>query len=219
MGVKRLVDKTIVGTTVQGYSLFLRDGFLGFQLANGLGSGIDYISTALTAFVADGAWHHIAVTVDRMNENLTGGKFYVDGNEVDQFDPTNQAGSLANASPLRLAVRSSSLTEYYRGALDEVELFHRVLTPAEIQGIFRAGSSGKCKCVDPPPAMEAWWRLDETSGTTATDIANFPTNGTHVNGPVPVAGMVAGGLSFDGVDDYVEVLTIPRSTSARGIDH
>ena len=38
------------------------------------------------------------------------------------------------------------------------------------------------------------------------DIANPLTNGTHVNGPVPMPGMVAGGLSFDGVDDYVEVL-------------
>ena len=43
-----------------------------------------------------------------------------------------------------------------------------------------------------------------TSGTTAADIAGFPTNGTHVNGPVPVPGGVAGGLSFDGIDDYVE---------------
>ena len=40
--------------------------------------------------------------------------------------------------------------------------------------------------------------LDETSGTTAADIAGFPTNGTYVNGPVPVPGGVAGALSFDG---------------------
>ena len=54
--------------------------------------------------------------------------------------------------------------------------------------------------------MTHWWPLDEQSGTTATDIVNPLTNGTHVNGPIPVPGMVAGGLSFDGVDDYVEVL-------------
>src|SRR5205085_4070086 len=29
--------------------------------------------------------------------------------------------------------------------------------------------------------------------------------GTHVNGPTPVAGIVAGALSFDGVNDYVSV--------------
>ena len=51
-------------------------------------------------------------------------------------------------------------------------------------------------CVQPPAGMAAWWSLDETSGTTAFDIADFPTNGTHVpNGPTPVLGKVAGGLS------------------------
>ena len=60
-------------------------------------------------------------------------------------------------------------------------------------------------CVQPPATMAAWWPLDETSGTTAIDIAGFPTNGTHFNGLAPVPGVVAGGLRFDGVDDYVEV--------------
>ncbi|MCX6030337.1 MAG: SUMF1/EgtB/PvdO family nonheme iron enzyme [Chloroflexi bacterium] len=261
VGVKRLVDKRTVGPTVQGYSLFLRDGRLGFQLANGSGPGVDYISTALTAFVADGAWHHLAATVDRW-DSTAGVKFYVDGYEVDHFDPTLQPGSLTNASPLRLAVRSSSLTEYYRGALDEVELFPRVLTPGEIQLIAGRRSNGKCKSmptptptptatrtptptatatrtptptatrtptptatrtptptatrtptptptscavVSPPTAMTHWWPLDEQSGTIAHDIVNPLTNGTHLNGPAPVPGMVAFALSFDGVDDCVEV--------------
>ena len=60
----------------------------------------------------------------------------------------------------------------------------------------------------PPPDMDAWWPLDETSGATAYDIVPPPANGTLLppgSGPNPVPGMVAGGLNFDGVDDYVEV--------------
>ena len=34
-------------------------------------------------------------------------------------------------------------------------------------------------CEPPPPDMSAWWQLDETSGTSAFDIAGFPTSGTH----------------------------------------
>ena len=60
-------------------------------------------------------------------------------------------------------------------------------------------------CVAPPPMMEAWWPLDELAGPTAADIAGFPTNGTHINGPTPTAGMVAGGLGFNGVNNYVQV--------------
>ena len=82
---------------------------------------------------------------------IDGGKFYVDGNEVDHFDPTNYTGSLTNASPLRMGRSTVSFIDgFYDGILDEVELFHRVLTPEEIQAIFHARSSGKCKCVDPP---------------------------------------------------------------------
>ena len=34
---------------------------------------------------------------------------------------------------------------YYKGLIDEVELYNRALRPTEIQAIYRAGSWGKCK--------------------------------------------------------------------------
>ena len=53
----------------------------------------------------------------------------------------------------------------FRGDLDEVSLYDRVLTDAEIQGIFAAGSSGKCK-----PACDAEHHDDafEHAQVTAT---------------------------------------------------
>lgn len=59
-------------------------------------------------------------------------------------------------------------------------------------------------CATPPWSMVGWWPLDETSGTTAADVA-ANNDGIHTNGPVPAAGWVAGALSFDGVDDFVSV--------------
>ena len=57
-------------------------------------------------------------------------------------------------------------------------------------------------CVSPSSGLVSWWPLDETSGTTAADIIGTHP-GTHVNGPTPVVGNVAGALSFDGVNDFV----------------
>ncbi|MFA3783401.1 LamG-like jellyroll fold domain-containing protein [Melioribacteraceae bacterium 4301-Me] len=68
------------------------------------------------------------------------------------------------------------------------------------------GNKQECfGCVPPPPKLVAWWPLDETSGTTANDLAGFNNQGTHVNGPIPTPGKVAGALHFDGIDDYVIV--------------
>ncbi len=51
----------------------------------------------------------------------------------------------------------------------------------------------------------ARWKLDETSGTLASDSAGT-NKGTLRNGPVwqPTGGKFKGALSFDGVDDYVD---------------
>jgi PKD repeat protein len=68
-----------------------------------------------------------------------------------------------------------------------------------------------CQCVIPPAGMVDWWTFDETSGTTAQDLTgSFNNVGTHFNGPTPVAGVVDGALSFDGVNDYVEIANHPE---------
>jgi len=62
-----------------------------------------------------------------------------------------------------------------------------------------------CNCAPPPDQMTGWWRLDETTGPSAADIAGFANTGAHVNSPAPVPGVVNGALSFSGVNHYVDV--------------
>ncbi len=50
-----------------------------------------------------------------------------------------------------------------------------------------------------------WWKFDEGSGTTAGDSSGNGNNGTLVNFPTNNSGWIGGALSFDGVDDYVNV--------------
>ena len=140
-------------------------------------------------------------------DSPTGGKFYMDGDMVGVFDPTNYTGSLTNASPLRMGRSSVPFIDgFYNGILDEVELFPRVLDATEIHGIFLARSGGKCKCVDRPPDTEHWWPLDEAGGYTAYDIVNPQTDGTYssLTNPNPWPGMVALSRYF-GPPSYVKV--------------
>jgi hypothetical protein len=55
------------------------------------------------------------------------------------------------------------------------------------------------------PDPVAYWRLDETGGTTVSDSSIYRNNGSAYGGPTWISGQVIGALSFDGSDDYVGV--------------
>jgi hypothetical protein len=81
---------------------------------------------------------------------------------------------------------------------------------------FAVGTGGKTA---PSPAitapgLTAHWKLDESSGTNASDSSGNSRNGTLTNFPSPPTwlpdnGQNNGALKFDGADDYV---TVPAST-------
>ncbi len=62
-----------------------------------------------------------------------------------------------------------------------------------------------------PPAiyanLRAWWKLDETTGTTADDFTGRPQDGTLSGGAAWATGITGNALSFDGIDDGVLVGT------------
>ena len=53
-------------------------------------------------------------------------------------------------------------------------------------------------------ALVAHWRLDDGSGTMASDSSGNGYDGTLIGGPEWVAGTDGGALAFDGADDYVD---------------
>ncbi|MDB6111510.1 MAG: thrombospondin N-terminal-like domain protein, partial [Pedosphaera sp.] len=139
-----IVDHRAEAGNVIGYSLFLGGGnTIGFQIGDGA-SFVNYPSTFTVP--ADGQWHQVAVTVKRNDPK--GIHFFLDG-VVGALgrDPTGQPGSITPPAnyPLRVGSRSSTVSGLFPGCIDEVEVFNRELGTNEVQGLFNAGSAGKCK--------------------------------------------------------------------------
>lgn len=106
-----------------------------FQLADGVGNQFtNYVGNIP---IADGNWHHVAVTVDR--DQPDGGRWYLDGVEVvgQRFNPTARSGSLSNSKPLVIGRRSDNPGSpgFFNGQIGFVRLDKRVLSSQEIQAI------------------------------------------------------------------------------------
>src|SRR5664280_284452 len=115
------------------------------QLADNISGWYNYLSTVPFS-LADDQWHLIAVTV-RRNSPIPVGTFYVDGISKGTFSPANRMGSLDNSGKLEIGVREASLGggSFFKGALDEVEIFNKALGAGEVLSLYQAGSAGKCK--------------------------------------------------------------------------
>lgn len=57
--------------------------------------------------------------------------------------------------------------------------------------------------------LVGFWPLDDGSGTTAADASGNNNTGTLINGPAWTAGRISQALSFDGINEYVNVPHAP----------
>lgn len=81
-------------------------------------------------------WHHVVVLLDR-DTAIT---IYVDG--VASTTPGAFTGTLANSAELILGKSTSLFVPYYKGDLDEVALYGKLLTPARVQAHLAKGRNG-----------------------------------------------------------------------------
>ena len=92
-----------------------------------------------SAAIAAGSWAHIASVIDPTTSSV---KLYINGALVSS---TNAPGGLvANNAPLMIgASESSSPAAFFKGAIDDVGVYGRALSAAEITTIFEQRTNGK----------------------------------------------------------------------------
>src|SRR5262249_37373024 len=103
-----------------------------------------------TTTLLPNTWYHGAITYDGATLNL-----YLNG-VLEATKTTAPINTVPETNGLTIGYRPLQNIRW-QGQLDEVEIFNRALSQAEIQAIYNAGGAGKCKpCVEPPSGMVAW---------------------------------------------------------------
>jgi hypothetical protein len=154
----------------------------------------DINNTEISASVSNPTeWHHYALTYDGSNQKL-----YIDGILA---TTTSKTGSInTNSTNLRIG-------EYFNGFIDDVHIYNRALSAGEIKALYESYDPA-LRISDLQKGLVGYWTLDGN----AKDSTPYGNNGTiyEASSTVDRKGKANGALSFDGVDDYVEV---PNSAS------
>ncbi len=138
--------------------------------------------TDSVADLPNGTWSHIACV-------KAGNKWRCYVNGVLDTELTLAGATVGNSGPVYIGD-----DPWYTGCpawMDDVRVFSSALTDAEVKSLF---------------GVVGYWKLDESSGTSAADSTNAGNTGTYSNGPaLNQAGLVDNAVTFDGTDDYVTV--------------
>ncbi|HJZ71897.1 MAG TPA: Ig-like domain repeat protein [Vicinamibacterales bacterium] len=114
------------------------DGSIGFEFAQQDG-GVAQATTSAKA--PQDVWTHVAVTYD-----IGFVKTYINGRLVDTYSRTGTLRVPAWQTPLSIGGQDDpSSPKPFVGSLDELQLFDRVLSDADIESMFLAGSNGTCE--------------------------------------------------------------------------
>jgi len=187
----------------------LSSGNLDFFMGNGSGYGV--ILDANTSSDQDinlSQWYHVAVTVDGIVCTM-----YLNGVQVDQenFSGTRLTGS----QPVQIGRYNAGSLQLWDGKIDEVRIWNTVRTKAEIRANMYKELTGT------ETGLIAYYKFNETSGTTLDDATSNNNDGTlnNMTGSEWQASAAFAGpkncLDFDGTDDYVD-LSSPTTLDTLG---
>ena len=215
-------DSTIVTSSDTGsngiYSGFtvmvLANGTLSLNVGNNVGccdAGVRNTFNSAAGVITTGQWYHITAVYTSIS-NFTA---YVNGVSI----PLTSSGgggamNYATNNKFRIGTHydaNTTTTKYTNGLIDEVRLYNRALTAGEIKGLYDMGQSDKVNSSVSQPqgtgrldsGLAGYWKLDDGSGTSATDASTNGNTGTLTNSPTWTTGQIGSAVDLDGTDDYI----------------
>lgn len=123
-----------------------------------------------------GRWNHVcAVMTSPSNITLYINGVDVGGNPSGQSSLTMASSYTGDTGKIGYFL-SNGVSYFFKGSIDEVRLWNRALTSAEVK-------QSMCKkLIGTESGLAAYWNFNETSGTIVNDNSSSHQNGTFVGG-------------------------------------
>jgi hypothetical protein len=129
-----------------------------FFLINNVSTNLIWVNGPTN--VNDNYWHHVVWTYDGSSA-ASGVKCYVDGVlRSTTVSSDNLSATILNSGNLNIGSRTGG-TAALVGRLDEVAVYAKELSLAEVQWIYNFGIPKNLKYDGSPSDLDAWWRLGE----------------------------------------------------------
>jgi len=114
--------------------LYLVGGEFAAHIYCAVGTSGNEAETITTAglSLADGAWHHVVHTY---GASVGGQKLYIDG--VEQASGINDCSDFAWQDRVNLGWSPFAATDYFTGMMEDLRIYNKTLTEAEVQQIMR----------------------------------------------------------------------------------
>ncbi len=158
--------------------------------------GNGFISTPFAT--TDNMWHMYAAVYDStISNNISSVKHYVDGNLLSttcaSYSPSQSINTMST-DPIYIGKFSNSLPRYFNGAIDDIHVWERPLTPGEIITIYNLPNTvvedqlaGADIVVFPNPAKDQL----QIKGFKDCDIAVFNALGQKIISEMNVATQIS----------------------------
>lgn len=123
----------------------------------------------LTGIINDGNWHHLVVTWDGTVSTVAANALiYIDG-VIGTMDTQTDGlvGAIPPGDAWALSGVENESDNFWNGNLDEMSIWNKALSLAEVQEIYNSGAPTDLFGHSAETNLAAWWPFN--------DVANFPT--------------------------------------------
>ncbi len=145
-------------------------------------------------------WHLISYVQTGNGVNL-----YIDGALAATAGNPTQSGAVGL---IRIGSFNSSYPDpYWNGSIDDVRLYNRALSAAEIKQLYNQGTGSHQNHNPVGSGLIGYWTFDSPTikGSTVIDNSGSGNTGTLVAGPSVVMGKINQALKFNGTTQYVKI--------------